>query len=80
MKIIKNKNLAPLTSFKIGGKADYFVEIKNLEEFLKFHSWQKKKNLPIFILGGGTNLLIDSFQGIVLKPEFNIFIKLMKEF
>ncbi|GIW67552.1 MAG: UDP-N-acetylenolpyruvoylglucosamine reductase [Candidatus Parcubacteria bacterium] len=76
MKIIKNKKLAPLTSFKIGDRADYFVEIHNLDEFLKFHSWQKKKNLPIFVLGGGTNLLIDSFPGIVLKPEFKYIYKI----
>jgi UDP-N-acetylmuramate dehydrogenase len=69
MKIIKNKNLKELTSFKIGGISDYFVEIQNLEDFLKFFSWQKNKNLPIFILGGGTNLLIDDFKGIVLKPK-----------
>ncbi len=70
MKIIKNKFLKDLTSFKIGGVADYFVEIQNLEDFLKFFSWQRNKNLPIFVLGGGTNLLIDNFKGIVLKPEF----------
>jgi UDP-N-acetylmuramate dehydrogenase len=69
MKIIKNKNLKELTSFKIGGVSDYFVKIQSLEEFSKFFSWQKNKKLPIFVLGGGTNLLIDDFKGIVLKPE-----------
>jgi UDP-N-acetylmuramate dehydrogenase len=69
MKIIKNKKLKELTRLKIGGVSDYFVEIQNLEDFLKFFSWQKRKNLPIFVLGKGTNLLIDDFKGIVLKPE-----------
>jgi UDP-N-acetylmuramate dehydrogenase len=69
MKVLKNKNLKELTSFKIGGTSNYFVEIQNLEDFLQFFSWQKRKNLPIFVLGGGTNLLIDDFEGVVLKPE-----------
>jgi UDP-N-acetylmuramate dehydrogenase len=70
MKIIQNKKLKELTSFKIGGIADYFVEIQNFEDFLKFFSWQKRKGLPIFVLGGGTNILVNDFKGIVLKPNF----------
>ena len=76
MKITKNKKLKDLTSFKIGGIADYFVEIKNFDDFRKFFVWQKRKNLPIFVLGGGTNLLIDDFKGIVLKPEFKYIQKI----
>lgn len=72
MKIIKNKNLLPLTSFKIGGRAKYFIELENLSDLYKFLNF--KISLPVFILGGGTNILIDDFEGIVLKPNFN-FIK-----
>jgi len=78
MKISKNKKLDNFTSFKIGGRAQYFVEISNFHEFLEFFDWQKEKNLPIFILGGGTNLLIDDFKGIVLKPDLK-FIQKVRE-
>jgi UDP-N-acetylmuramate dehydrogenase len=69
MKIINNKDLKEFTSFQIGGVANYFIEIKNFQDLYDFFSWQKIKKLPIFILGGGTNLLINDFKGVVLKPE-----------
>jgi UDP-N-acetylmuramate dehydrogenase len=75
MKIIQDKDLANLTNFKIGGKADYFIEIEKEEDLYKFYLWQKNKRLPIFILGGGTNILIDDFKGVVVKNS----IKYIKE-
>jgi UDP-N-acetylmuramate dehydrogenase len=75
MKIIPNKQLAPLTNFKIGGKADFFVELKNKNDLFSFLSWSKKK-MPIFILGGGTNILINDFSGIVVRPKFEHLIDL----
>jgi len=68
MRIFKNKELVDYTSFKIGGKARYFVEIENLEDLEKFLNFNFKDK--IFILGGGTNILINNFDGIVLKPNF----------
>ncbi len=75
MKIIKDKNLKDLTSFKIGGKADYFVVLENLQDIFRFLEWQKKKTERIFVLGGGTNLLINDFRGIILKPSFHFLQK-----
>ena len=75
MKIIKNKKLAPLTSFRIGGRADFFVEIKGLEELFKISEWLKGKNLKYFVFGGGTNLLVNNFSGVILKPEFKFIEK-----
>ncbi|GIW66770.1 MAG: hypothetical protein KatS3mg095_0668 [Candidatus Parcubacteria bacterium] len=65
MKIIPNKYLAPLTNFKIGGRADFFVELKDKDDLFSFLSWSKKE-LPIFILGQGTNILINNFSGIIV--------------
>jgi len=67
MELIKDKKLDSLTNFKIGGKADYFVEIENFKDLLDFYLWKKEKKSPIFILGGGTNILIDDFKGVVVK-------------
>ncbi len=72
MKIIKNKNLSSLTSFKIGGKAKYFIQLGNFIDLKRFLNLKVKED--IFILGGGTNILINDFNGIVLKPNFR-FIK-----
>ena len=63
--------LSTYSSYKIGGKARYFFEAKNLESLEKAVAKGKSEKLPIFVLGGGTNLLIsdDGFNGLVLKPN-----------
>jgi UDP-N-acetylmuramate dehydrogenase len=76
MKIEKHKLVGSLTSFKIGGPAKYFIELKTKEDIFNFLDWKKDKNLPIFILGEGTNILFNKFEGIVLKPEFRYIEKI----
>ncbi|MFZ8806143.1 MAG: UDP-N-acetylmuramate dehydrogenase [Minisyncoccia bacterium] len=73
MIIEKNKIIAPLTNFKIGDKALYFITLENLEDIYDFLELKEKFNLPIFILGGGTNLLFDKFNGFVIKTNFKNF-------
>ena len=53
-----NVPLAPLTSFKIGGTAELFVRPNNLMELLNTLSILKENNIPYFLLGAGSNLLI----------------------
>lgn len=68
-KIIKNFDLKNLTTFKIGGLARFFVEIKTKEELTAISAWVKKQNLAVFFLGGGSNILVsdDGFSGLVIK-------------
>jgi len=77
IEIKENLPLAPLTTFKIGGVARYFVEVKDKNELLEVFDFVSKKNLKYFILGGGSNLLISDkgFDGVVIKirlAEFNV--------
>ncbi|MBI2642599.1 MAG: UDP-N-acetylmuramate dehydrogenase [Candidatus Wildermuthbacteria bacterium] len=67
----KNVLLAPHTTFKIGGKAQYFVAAKTKEDVLSALLHAKKLNIPFFVLGGGSNLLVSDkgFKGLVLKIE-----------
>jgi UDP-N-acetylmuramate dehydrogenase len=76
MEIQKNITLAPYTTFKIGGPADYFCEVKSLEDLEEALIQAKKKSWKIFILGGGSNLLINDkgFKGLVIKMNWD-FIK-----
>ncbi|MDD4412412.1 MAG: UDP-N-acetylmuramate dehydrogenase [Patescibacteria group bacterium] len=69
MKIINNKSLKDLTTFKIGGEAEFFTEIYLKEELIEALAWAKSKNLPVFILGGGSNLLISEqgLRGLTIK-------------
>lgn len=70
MIIEKNKIIAPLTNFKIGGVSKYFVYLENLDDLNRFYEIKEKEKLPIFILGGGTNILFNKFEGFVIKPLF----------
>jgi len=68
-KIIKNKTLAPLTTFKIGGKAKFFVEVRNSKELKSAINWAKTKKEKIIIFSGGSNVLINDsgVDGLVIK-------------
>lgn len=67
---IKQKiQLAPYTSFRIGGPADFFVETRNSDELVEAVFWAKEKKIKYFILGGGSNILFsdDGYKGLVIK-------------
>lgn len=61
--------LGPLTTFKIGGPADLYYEAKSSQELLKAVCAARKLGVPIFILGGGSNLLVadKGIRGLVIK-------------
>jgi UDP-N-acetylmuramate dehydrogenase len=69
LNIQQNIPLAPFTTFKIGGPAKFFCEVKNEEELLEALNYSKKNNLEIFVLGGGSNVLVsdEGFDGLVVK-------------
>lgn len=69
IKILKNVLLAPQTTFKIGGEAKFFIEVANDDEIIEAVKYAKNNNLKIFILGGGSNVLINDkgFDGVVIK-------------
>ncbi len=67
--IQRNINLAELTTFKIGGSARYFVQARDESEVLRAIEFAEENALEIFILGGGSNVLIadEGFDGLILK-------------
>ena len=69
MTIRENILLKDLTTFHTGGKARYFCEINSVEDINEAVLFVEKNNLPIFILGGGSNLLVadNGFSGLVMK-------------
>jgi len=66
-------SLAPYTTFKIGGKATHFAVAGSLSVLQELITWSKEQNLPILVLGGGSNVLIadSGFKGLVIKLELN---------
>jgi UDP-N-acetylmuramate dehydrogenase len=69
MVITENVPLAPLTTLKVGGAARYFIEATNIAEVSQAVEFSKSADLPLFILGGGSNLVISDagWPGLVLK-------------
>ena len=65
----ENRSLAPFTTFGIGGLARWFVEARNEDEIVEATGWAGERELPLFVLGGGSNLLVADrgFDGLVLK-------------
>lgn len=68
-KIQQNIPLAPLSTFKIGGPAKFFIEVKTKDDLAGAYEWAKKEKQKVYILGGGSNLLINDqgVDGLVLK-------------
>ncbi len=65
----QNEVLAPYTTLKIGGPAAFFYEAKTRDELVSAVMQARKFNLPVFILGGGSNILVDDdgIAGLVIK-------------
>ena len=69
--IKRNISLKEFTTFKIGGRAKYFLEIKDREKLISALKLAKELKTPFFILGGGSNLLVSDkgFDGLVIKMK-----------
>lgn len=69
MTVKENISLRGFNTFKVGGSARFFVEIKNKKDLVEVADFLEVHNLPFLVLGGGSNVLIsdDNFPGLVLK-------------
>lgn len=69
MRIIENEPMKKHTTFKIGGAADRFCEAESLNDVFSALAYAKEKNLPLFVMGNGSNLLVSDkgIRGLVLK-------------
>lgn len=72
-RVICQEPLNKHTTFKIGGPADYFVITKKIEETASVIQFCNQRNLPILMIGNGSNLLISDagIRGIVVQQEDN---------
>jgi UDP-N-acetylmuramate dehydrogenase len=69
LEIQKDIPLAPLTTLRIGGPARYFVRVESEADVVEAFEYAKNKGLELFILGGGSNILVsdNGFDGLVLQ-------------
>ena len=65
------RDLAPLTSYKTGGKARYFIRARSADDIVRAVRAAHRLGIPFFLMGGGTNLLVsdDGYDGLVIRME-----------
>lgn len=70
--ILVDEPMKKHTTFKIGGPADYFIKVKNIDTLKKLLTFTKERNIPLHIIGNGSNLLVldKGVRGIVAKLDF----------
>jgi UDP-N-acetylmuramate dehydrogenase len=69
MQVQENIPLAPLTTFRIGGPARFYVDAKSIADVEAAVHFARTRDLPLFILGGGSNLLAadSGWPGLVMR-------------
>jgi UDP-N-acetylmuramate dehydrogenase len=69
MQFLEQVPLAPYTTFQIGGPARWFAEAASEDDIAAGVAFASERSLPLFILGGGSNLLVSDagFPGLVLR-------------
>lgn len=70
--IVYGADMREFTTFRIGGPADAMIEARTPEALVRVISGARAAKIPFFILGGGSNLLIDDagIAGIVIKNRY----------
>ncbi len=66
--IRRSISLKPYTTFKIGGDAEYFAIVTTLEELKAATSWATAQQIPVTVIGGGSNILVNDIKvpGLVI--------------
>lgn len=61
------------TSFKIGGNADVFIKAKTIDEIKTILDYTKKNDIPLTVMGNGSNLLVkdNGIRGITMQTDIN---------
>jgi UDP-N-acetylmuramate dehydrogenase len=68
IELAENVSLAPYTTMKVGGPAQYFVTVNTTEQMIKVARWARSAGIPYYILGGGSNILVADagIRGLVI--------------
>ncbi|MCP6720087.1 MAG: UDP-N-acetylmuramate dehydrogenase [Patescibacteria group bacterium] len=57
MRIRKNISLAPLSTFGIGGRVEYFCSVKKSDDLIEVIKWAGQRSIPYRVLAGGSNIV-----------------------
>ena len=69
MNVQRKVSLAPHTSLRVGGAADFFLVAPSPDEYVQGLRWARAEGLPVRVIGGGSNLLVADagVDGLVIK-------------
>jgi UDP-N-acetylmuramate dehydrogenase len=72
-----NAPLAPLTTFRVGGPAEWLADVRSIEELEAIVADASRTDVPVAVLGGGSNVLIADagVSGVVLRLHLNAIAK-----
>lgn len=61
--------LAPFSTLGVGGPARWLLRAEDVEDVAGAHRWCRERNIPLFVMGGGSNLVIadEGMDGLVLQ-------------
>lgn len=73
--VLKDEPMSCHTSFKIGGFADFFIKVSQIEDIKEIQNYANKNNIALTTIGNGSNLLVSDkgIEGIVLKIDIKKF-------
>lgn len=71
MNLLENVPLAAHTTFALGGVARFFCVVSSVDDLHKAVEYATQKKIPFFVLGGGSNILVNEagFPGLVIKMD-----------
>ena len=81
--VLEKELMSKHTSFKTGGKTDFFVIVDSISKLQTLLNLIKKEKINYFIIGNGTNVLVTDkgFRGIIIKLKFdNVHVEKQNEF
>lgn len=70
--LLFSEPLKKYTTWRVGGPADLFVEVKSSDSLLKLTQAAAEHGTPVFVLGGGSNILVGDkgFRGLVIRNGY----------
>lgn len=68
-RVLTHEPLAPHTTFRIGGPADFFITVQTVDELVAIVQRARHAQIPLFVLGNGSNILVSDrgFRGLVIE-------------
>ena len=72
--VLKDEPMSRHTTFRIGGAADFFVKVQTISQLQEAMRYLKKEQIPFYIVGNGSNLLVkdEGYKGVIIEVNSRI--------